>query len=515
MTRKTASILAAGIMMFGAAPPADAKWLRADTGNFIIYSEGSEKSLRDFAVTLERFDMTLRLRFKQSGERDPNRLTIYLVRHAEDAGMLMTGKAGSMIAGFYSPDSEGSYAVSNRDNDFIEGTSEAQQTLFHEYSHHFMKRYLPAAFPGWFIEGFAEFLSTVDFTADGKAEIGNPLQRRAYGLLRMPEIPAETLLFRRPGELRDAAKIDGYYGRSWLLTHMLFNDPARSDQLSTYVDAINSGVDPKDAAIQAFGDLEKLDRDLNRYMTKRLSVRLTNDPIPVAGQVTISPLSVAADAMLPLQMERKSAKDDPKRLAPVRDGLAKLTAQYPDDADIWYELAMAEWDMGKEERDAAAARAAVDKALAIKPRHVGANLLLGRMMLANLEEKDDVSAADWNAARKPIVRANQADPYNPAPLFAYYQSVGEERVAPPPIAVEGLARAFELAPENVQTRISYAYALAAQGQVGTAIRLAKIIAFDPHDRGDGDKLLEQLEAMGTGGPKKDTSTPTEPATAAQ
>ena len=30
-----------------AAQPAAARWLRADTNNFIIYSEGSEKDLRD------------------------------------------------------------------------------------------------------------------------------------------------------------------------------------------------------------------------------------------------------------------------------------------------------------------------------------------------------------------------------------------------------------------------------------------------------------------------------------
>ncbi len=47
-----------------AATSAEAKWLRAETDNFIIYSEGSEKSLRDFAVTLQRFDATLRFRFR-------------------------------------------------------------------------------------------------------------------------------------------------------------------------------------------------------------------------------------------------------------------------------------------------------------------------------------------------------------------------------------------------------------------------------------------------------------------
>ena len=56
--------------------PAHAKWLRADTDNFIIYSESSERSLCSFAENLQRFDATLRLRLAVSGGKEPNRLTI-------------------------------------------------------------------------------------------------------------------------------------------------------------------------------------------------------------------------------------------------------------------------------------------------------------------------------------------------------------------------------------------------------------------------------------------------------
>lgn len=487
--------LLAAIAMIGVTERADAKWLRADTDNFVIYSEGSEKSLRDFAGKLERFDATLRLRFGLSGEKEPNRLTVYLVERAADAGKLTAGRLGPSIAGFYSPDPEGSYAVSNREATVIKGTPEWQQTLFHEYSHHFMRRYLPAAFPAWFIEGFAEYYSTADFTKEGKAEIGKPPYGRAYGLLKMPKISADTLLFQRPGTMRNSGQMDVYYGRAWLLTHMLYNDPARAGHLAAYIDAINKGVDAKKAAADSLGDLAQLDRDLNAYLNKRLTYRTMAKPILVAGPITIAALSPAADAMLPLQMERKSAGGHEDRLVKARGSLTKLAAQYPGDADIWYELAMAEWDRGAENRDAAATRVAVDKALAIEPQHVRANVLLGRTMLASLREKDDPSAADWNAARKPIILANRANPDDPVPLYAYYESFADQGVAPPPIAIDGLARSFELAPENGQARVSYAFALAEQGQFDKAIRLAKMLAFDPHDGGEGPVLLDQLEAM--------------------
>ncbi|MFP3813450.1 hypothetical protein, partial [Bacillus sp. SIMBA_005] len=44
-------------------------------------------------------------------------------------------------------------------------------------------------------------------------------------------------------------------------------------------------------------------------------------------------------------------------------------------------------------------------------------------------------------------------------------------------------------------RMNYAFALANGGEFDRAINLARIVAFDPHDGGGGEALLDQLEAM--------------------
>ena len=69
------------------------------------------------------------LRFGISRIKEPNRLTIYLVERAADAGRLSAGRLGPSIAGFYSADPEGSFAVSNRESTVIKGTPEWQQKL--------------------------------------------------------------------------------------------------------------------------------------------------------------------------------------------------------------------------------------------------------------------------------------------------------------------------------------------------------------------------------------------------
>ncbi len=487
-----------GVLALGAAlaaTGADAKWLRADTDNFIIYSEGNERSLREFAENLQRFDATLRFRFKVPGGKEPNRLTIYLVPRAEDAGRLMSGKRGSSIAGFYSPAPEGSFAVSHREDMGSRlGTSAPQQTLFHEYGHHFMKRYVHAAFPAWFIEGFAEYYSTVDFDRDGKAEIGRPAYGRAYGLLEMPKIPADKLLFERPGAMRNSGQVDVYYGRAWVLTHMLYSDPARAGQLTKYIEAINRGEDVKQAATDAFGDLVQLDKDLNRYMVRPMTYRTTNEPIAIPGSITITPLAAAEDALIGLRLERLSTGTDDERLTKIRDELRTLTALHPGHANAWFELAMAEWTLDEDVRDLAAVRTATDKAIALDPNHVRANVLLGRLLAIDLDKKDDFSAAAWREVRKPIAHANRTNPDDPVPLYAYFRSFQQQGVTPPEIAIKGLEQAFSLAPEDIQLRMEYAYSLANKGSFDPAIKLAQSVAFDPHG-GGGEQFLEHLESM--------------------
>lgn len=478
------------------ATVAEANWLRAETESFIIYSDGNEKSLREFAQTLQRFDKTLRVLTNVAFEGEENKLPIYLLPTGKDVAKLATGSRGGSISGFYMPARDGSFALSHREkNDGVTGTPAAQQVLFHEYAHHFMKRYVTAAFPAWFIEGFAEYYSTTDFNKEGKAEIGRPVYRRAYGLLEMPKIPAEKLLFERPSAMRNSGQIDVYYGRAWILTHMLYHNPARGGQLGNYIRAINNGTDPKQAATDAFGDLGELDRDLNRYINGKLSYRNSRDTIPPVTDIRITALSTIEDALMPLRLERMAASGDTERRTKARDDLGKLAALHGGEAEVQYEFAAAEWAMGRETRDLAAVKAALDKALAAKADHVRANVLLGRLKLHQLDDAGEDDAAAWREARRPIQLANRTDPNDPVPLYAYFRSFLSEGKRPPDIAIKALERAFVLAPENIELRVSYAFALANQGNFDAAVKLAQSVAFDPHDMGRGESLLDQLEDM--------------------
>ena len=478
------------------ATVAEARWLRSETDSFIIYSEGNEKSLREFASTLQRFDVALRLLLDVKEQGESNRLPIYLLASTGEVAKLYTGSRSSSFVGFYRTGRDGSFAVSHRENGGrSRGTSASQETLFHEYAHHFMKRYRTGAYPAWIIEGFAEYYSTIDFDKNGKALIGKPAYGRQYGLVQLPQIPVETLLATDPHSLKTVGQVDVYYGRAWLLTHMLFHDAPRAGQLVAYARAINAGTEAEQAARQAFGDLDQLDKDLAAYLRRPLSYRMTNDAIPVPAHIAVTALTPGEDAVIPLRLARLSARPRDDSDSAVRDSLRTLTATHAGDAAVWFEYAAAEWALDNDVRDLAAVRGALDRAIAIKPDHVRANVLLGELLMHQLDKQGDYADASWDKAREPVALAKRTDPDDPLPLYVYFQSFVDQGKRPPDMAIEGLEQAFRLAPENLELRVAHVFALANRGRFASAIKLAQSIAFDPHMGAQARPLLEQLLRM--------------------
>jgi hypothetical protein len=491
------AVVAAIVMSVASPAFAAPKWLRADTHNFIIYSSGDRKQLQQFATQVEQFDALLRLRTNIPREEEPNRLTIFMLAQAGDVARIMGDKKG-MIAGVYLPRADGSFAVANRERANSQYELSGNTVLFHEYAHHFMFHYYNAPYPSWYIEGFAEFISTAKIQTNGEWEIGRPPYYRAYGLLVTQKVPIEKLLFEVASKT-DPAAGDAYYGRSWLLVHMLMMDPAWSGKLSEYFKLVFDGERPRTAAETVFGDLKALDKALDKYLDRsNVSALSSKRAVTVDGAITITELDPVLSQLTALSLKRRVESD----LVKTRDALRTLAAQAPGNAEVWYELALAEQQIGEgaeQDADKEAARKltadAVDRALASNPDHVRANVLKARMAFARLDAAGDFSAAAWREAREFLIRANAKAHLDPEPLAAWYESFQIQRREPTKNARDGLALAFNLAPEVPQYRAMYALDLARQKQFDAAIRLVEILAYDPHGDGQGRSLLAQLERM--------------------
>jgi tetratricopeptide (TPR) repeat protein len=489
------ALLALGLSLLHA--PAHAEWREASSRHFLVYSEGSEQSLRDFAGKLEKFDKAMRLRLG-FGDEDlgpGNRVTVFLVDDLAAVQRLARTR-GSGVAGFYSGRAGGSIAVVPRASGAGGRNDLAPATiLLHEYSHHLMLQSAAAAYPAWFREGFAEFYSTARFEKDGSIGFGAAANHRAWSLVGMAPLPIEVLFDPTRRKLSREEWIATIYGRGWLLTHYLTFDRARSGQLVAYLKAINRGKGSLEAAREAFGDLRVLERELKGYLHRKMIPYLPMKAELLKIQpVAIRTLRPGEAAIMDLWMRSQVGVTDEEAGRLARD-MRKAAAAWPNDSAVQAALAEAEFDAD----DLDAADAAAGRAIAADPKNIDGLVYRARVAFERARTSRAGDEA-WRAVRKLIGQANRADPNDPEPLILYYRSFVEQGAKPTPLAVSGLLQAFALAPQDPGLRMNAARQLLVDGNAVEARRALAPIAYDPHGGTFGQAVagvIAKLESSGT------------------
>ena len=493
--RLRVALAALAVLVFASPAQADT-WHRADTHHFVIYSNGSERNLEQFAHKAEKFDAVLRIIFNRQPEQEPNRLTIYLLDSASSVDRL-TGPRRTYTAGFYRPSSEGSFAVANREKAMNVMDLDGQTVLFHEYAHHFMYRNFAVPVPAWFSEGFAEYASTAEFRPDGIWEFGNLPYHRAYSLQQGPKIPIRALLTEQASG--PIERVGAFYGWSWALTHMSYRSGDGGRPIARYLAALAEGAEPLAAAEAEFGDLDQLQKRLERYVAGRMNFYRSTEPLEYLSEVEVTRLSEFDSALIELTLQRK-AHFQPER---TRTRLQELTRRGEANAEAWYQLAALEYAVVLSGDAAAlydftAAESAVDQALALDPGHLLANVLKGDILLEPLDHGDDPDLSLWARARTYFSKANRTDPLHPLPLFKFATSFLREGKPNPQVGA-ALQEAFLGAPEATELRYALAHYHANEGQFDRAIELLKVIAGNPHSGSGAREQIVELEKQRDGG----------------
>jgi hypothetical protein len=288
--------LGLGTALAGAAP-AHAEWLEAKSPHFLVYANMSEGDMKARVARLEKFDAALRGLFKVPGE---DSTTIYVTRSTDEIRKLIGQQD---VAGFYKGDAQGAvgFIPEALDND-ITGIT-AEQVMFHEYTHHILLSNESAAYPGWMSEGLAELFSTMKFQNDGSVVIGLPVDNRGYAMMGRNRWSARRLLLSDANPPSDDERIE-LYSRGWLLCHYLLLSGNRKGQIFAYIAAINKGRPPLEAAQSVFGDLDKLDSELETYLhrSKLPGAVLSADQVKASTQVSLRKLSEGEAAIMPYRM---------------------------------------------------------------------------------------------------------------------------------------------------------------------------------------------------------------------
>ena len=470
---------------------AHASWYQAQSRHFVIYADDNPNNLRNFAALLERFDSGVRY-IKQMADPEVgngNRLTVYVLPKAQDVRLLAGDKTG-FLEGFYTGRVSGSLAYIARDATVGE---DGKSVFYHEYTHHLMMQDQQRPYPEWYVEGFAEFFGSPKFDRDGGIWFGRPPLFRADDILYGIRVPLDLLLSGMH-EKMTAEQRSAFYARGWLLTHyLLLGSKNREGQLNAYVQALSAGSSPMEAARKAFGDLAKLDRELDAYRNKGLvSFKIAPDKLRT-GAIQVTPLSTGAARMILLQSKVKYRQNQPAE-ALVAQARA-IEAQAVGDEVVERTLAEAELNADH----AQAAEAAADRALKTDPASTEAMVLKGRAMAKVAEATDDRDAAHalFEKARAALIGANKIDLEDPEPLYEFYRTYIEEGVRPTSNAIDALHYASELAPQDLGVRMNSAIAYLNEGKFAEARSTLVVVAYSPHSESAGEmarRLIAEIDA---------------------
>jgi hypothetical protein len=468
------------VLLGFSSSPARAEWREAVSPHFVVVSGGSERQLVRLSQQLEAVHWMMTLLTGVTPSENVQRVRIYLVDDLADVHRAIGARAGSSVAGFYRPDLTGAIAVVPRSEGAFSTT-----ILFHEYAHHFMLQYLEAAYPGWFVEGFAEFVSTASFEREGSITIGKVANHRQYEIAGLPWVPVPRMFAPRNPQDREAGVAS--YGQYWVAAHYLLLNADRRTQLNRFMNAVNGGTRIEDAYAVFEGGLDRLDRDMRIYSRRNtFEGRYAALPAGVKAAPVVRILRPAEEAAIPIELQAGRNLDDDEK-AELATNVAALVARFPDDPVV----ALLQTRILFQNEDWAGAEAAAQRTLAIDPANVRAKAWQGWAMLRRMEASGSgMDMRSVSPARSLILQAQRADAADPLPLVAFYESFRIADARPPETALLGIVEAARLVPQEPSIRMLAANAMIASRNLPQARRLLAPLAYAPHrSRAQGQALL--------------------------
>jgi hypothetical protein len=447
------------------AQPASARWVRVETDRFVLYSDSSEAVARESAGRLMTFDAVLRVFHPATLKRPPGtKLQVFLLASQGDVRRVRP-KLSSAVAGFYAPSDEGVIAVATRG-----GLVGKDDNLFHEYGHHFMYDNFPAAYPGWFVEGWAEYFSTADIRPEGVRVGGyNPGRVAAIGYFGW--LPLEKVLTTAQSDLRGNDRFV-YYAQAWFLTHYMSSDPGRAKQLDAAILAISKGEDPVKSFETATGhSIDELSRSVKKHTSLPVFLVKVQEPAPPMSVTAMPP---SADDLL-LDKARLLLTSPGERNDAYLASIRKKAAKYPGDMLAEQVLAKAEFIYG----DVSAGEAIMQRRLAQGETFEDLLLASTGQVIAGLRRPDE-RLERFRAGRALVARAFKinADDYRVLYLYAYARSV--EAGYPTDNDVSAWLRTYDLAPSVEISALRAGMVLLKKDRRAEAEPILKRVANNPH-----------------------------------
>jgi len=253
---KTVFLSVVATLSLAVATAAQADPIKVESENIIFYGDASPKLGKQ---VVEKMEIYRKLIMTLSGidpQPDKQKLTIYAFDDVPDLAKF-AGMRG--VAGVYTQGFDGPLMITPLKG-ALDQDSFNNQVALHEYSHHILHGYMDRAFPRWYDEGFANFLSTFTLE-DGTIQLGRAAAKHARGLMRGgPKwVDIEDVIgairvypFADRGSKRGIL-LNQFYAQSWLYVHYLYSNKELNMRLGDYLDRLDAGEEPISAFENGFG----------------------------------------------------------------------------------------------------------------------------------------------------------------------------------------------------------------------------------------------------------------------
>ena len=472
------------------------QWFRAESQHFVVYSDTREEDVTPLLDNLEKLDYLLRIYTQPAGKVEPKEPKLTLYFHARLSGLVeIDGSAPADAMGMYSSCTSGVQG-DGLHLDRIPSLGDGQldksplndslSYVFEAYARHFVYRHTDIRTPASFIDGFAQYFSSVRFSEQqmvvGRVpkSIGNYLKFLDDG--RRYSLDYDDVLQSKLANSHNYGGAAGvrleYEAKAWLLMHYMLSSDDNRKRMSRYLVLVGNGASPTVAFERAFGvKTGDLGNVMWRYGLRGMTVlRVAPQSLPSA-RISFRTLPkatgefVLADAALKSCPGRQAGESLLKKVT-------ALAARFPDDplARLTWSRAQIDWG------DPQQALSRLDADLRGDGANFEARYLAG---MANLRlaahSEGDTRRAFLQAAQQHLQRAHSLNPQSPEIAFALFKAEVAATEMPGDAVLQGVILAWQSAREVDALTRSAALAYAYTGRADEAYRALGTLAQDPHD----------------------------------
>ena len=467
-----------------ATPEKPQKWLEVRSPHFAVITNSNEKQARRVMGQFERIREVFHTAFLRLKVDTSAPIIVIAAKDEKTFEALGPGdwkKRGQIKrSGFFLRGAEKNFVLLRLD---VEGT-ELYRTVFHEYTHLLVNQNVKSL-PLWLDEGLAEFYGNTRIL-DKEVQLGYPSGDHVQFLRESRLMPMDTLfkVDHSSPYYNEEHKGSVFYAQSWAFVHylMVVRTKQSDNPLLTFLNSLEQDVDGWEAAGRAFGDLAKVQKELDSYIHQaaynflRVKTAVSEEDVSLPAR-ELTPAESAAlrgdflahhqeYARAQALLEDALRQDPSNALAHESLGFIELRQEHLAEAKKWF-----------------------SEAVKLDSRSYLAHYY--HAMLTEREGQDEKHLAEAEASLRRAAELNSEF----APAYGALASVLGRRGKDLKAALAIARRAIQLEPGVQGYHLVAASLLMQMGNVGEARQIAERLvntAKSPQDRANAEMLLANI-----------------------